>query len=203
MTWLPAVLTEPEPGPEVPERLRARLVAGAEQASLLDVAYRRTDTPIGSLLLAATERGLVRVAFDCEDEAEVLASLAERVSPRILRAPARLDGAARQIDDYLAGRRRAFDLPLDLRLARGFRSAVLAALRTVPYGATTTYAHLAAAAGSPAAVRAAGTACATNPLPIVVPCHRVVCSDGGVGRYLGGVELKRRLLTLEAGGPAA
>lgn len=179
-------------------RLRARLVAAAERDGLLDVAYRTIDSPIGALLLAATEEGLVRVAFEREDRDAVLASLADAVSPRVLAAPARLDPVARQLDEYFTGGRRAFDVPLDLRLAKGFRRAVLAHLAEIPYGRTESYAEVAAAAGSPKAVRAVGTACATNPLPLVLPCHRVVRSDGSSGNYRGGEDAKRTLLTLEA-----
>jgi methylated-DNA-[protein]-cysteine S-methyltransferase len=181
---------------EVPARLRERLVAAAERDGILDVAYRTVDTPVGALLLAATPAGLVRVAYESPDEA--LSSLAERVSPRILRAPARLDAVARQLDEYFAGTRRRFDVPLDLRLASGFRRAVLDHLPDIGYGTTASYAEVAAAAGSPRAVRAVGTACARNPVPIVVPCHRVVLSNGSMGQYAGGPEAKRTLLTLEA-----
>ena len=180
-------------------RLHARLVADAERDGLLDVAYRTVDTPVGSLLLAATDEGLVRVAYATEGHDAVLAMLATRVSPRILRAPGRLDDVSRQLDEYFAGSRRLFELPLDLRLAKGFRRAVLAHLPEIGYGHTESYAQVAAAAGSPRAVRAVGTACATNPLPVVVPCHRVVRSDGSFGGYLGGPDAKRTLLTLEAG----
>ena len=128
----------------------------------------------------------------------VLDELARTVSPRVLSAPARLDGAARQIEEYFAGRRTLFDLPLDFRLARGFRRAVLTHLGDIAYGETASYTAVAAAAGNPKAVRAVGTACATNPLPLVVPCHRVVRSDGTVGQYVGGAEAKRALLRLEA-----
>ena len=179
-------------------RRHARLVAGAEEAGLLDVAYRTLDSPVGTLLLAATPEGLVRIAFDGEGHDSVLGVLAERVSPRILRAPGRLDDAALQLDEYFAGHRRRFDLPVDLRLASGFRRTVLEHLRTIAYGRTESYATVAAAAGSPAAVRAAGSACATNPVPLVVPCHRVVRSDGTVGGYLGGPDAKRLLLDLES-----
>jgi methylated-DNA-[protein]-cysteine S-methyltransferase len=180
------------------DRLHARLAAQAADADLLDVAYRTVPSPVGDLLLAATPAGLVRVAFDVQDHEAVLASLAGEVSPRVLRAPARLDDAARELDEYFAGRRRAFDLPLDLRLARGFRRAVLGALPSIAYGTTASYSAVAALAGSPAAVRAVGTACARNPLPLVIPCHRVVRADGTPGRYAGGVPTKRTLLALEA-----
>jgi methylated-DNA-[protein]-cysteine S-methyltransferase len=182
---------------DVIERLHERLASAAGDAGLLDVAYRTVDSPVGPLLLAATDAGLVRVAYAREDHERVLADLAARISPRVLRAPARLDAAARELDDYFAGRRRAFDLPLDLRLARGFRRSVLTHLPEIGYGSTASYATLAAAAGSPRAVRAVGTACATNPLPVVVPCHRVVRSDGALGQYIGGTEAKHALLVLE------
>jgi methylated-DNA-[protein]-cysteine S-methyltransferase len=181
---------------EVPMRLHDRLVADAERAGLLDVAYRTVESPVGPLLLAATPAGLVRVAYGSPDEA--LASLADKVSPRILHAPGRLDAVARQLDEYFAGRRRDFDVPLDLRLASGFRRCVLDHLPDIGYGRTWSYAEVAAAAGSPRAVRAVGTACALNPVPVVLPCHRVVRSDGSMGRYAGGDEAKRTLLALEA-----
>ena len=179
-------------------RLHARLVAAAQRDGVLDVAYRQVDTPVGPLLLAATERGLVRVAYDREDRDTVLASLAATVSPRILHAPARLDEVSRQLAEYFAGRRKSFDVPLDFRLSHGFRRSVLAHLSGIGYGRTASYAQVAAAAGSPKAVRAAGTACATNPLPVIVPCHRVIRSDGSLGRYVGGPEAKQSLLHLES-----
>ena len=188
----------PEVDEQAQRRLHARLAAAANDAGILDVAYRTVDTPVGALLLAATEVGLVRVAYPREGHDRVLAALADQVSPRILRAPARLDLAAREIEEYFAGLRSLFDLPLDFRLAHGFRRTVLSHLPGIGYGRTASYAALAAAAGSPRAVRAVGTACATNPLPVVVPCHRVVRSDGSVGRYVGGVEAKKALLALEA-----
>jgi methylated-DNA-[protein]-cysteine S-methyltransferase len=181
------------------DRLRARLAAAAEAEGTLDIAYRIVDTPVGPLLLAATEQGLVRVAYPNQGHDTVLQALADRVSPRVLHAPARLDPVARELDDYFAGRRQRFDLPLDWRLSTGFRSTVLHHLATdVDYGRTASYGALAALAGNPKAVRAVGTACATNPLPVVVPCHRVVRSDGAIGNYAGGVEAKRTLLELEA-----
>jgi methylated-DNA-[protein]-cysteine S-methyltransferase len=178
-------------------RLHRRLVAAAEAEGVLDVAYRTVDTAVGPLLLAATERGLVRVAYEGQDHDAVLQTLSATVSQRILRDGPRLDDAAREIDEYFAGRRQTFDLPLDLRLASGFRLGVLQHLPTIGYGRTESYAQVAVAAGSPKAVRAVGTACATNPLPVVVPCHRVVRSDGALGQYAGGADAKRTLLTLE------
>jgi len=188
------------PGVDEPTRARlhARLVSAAAEAGILDVAYRTVDSPVGPLLLAATATGLVRVAYAREDHDAVLERLASTVSPRVLLAPARLDPVATELEEYFAGRRRLFDLPLDLRLAHGFRRAVLSHLSRIGYGQTASYAAVAAAAGSPKAVRAVGTACATNPLPIVVPCHRVVRSDGAIGGYVGGADAKRTLLSLEA-----
>lgn len=181
------------------ERLRVRLADRAEDDGSLAVAYRTFASPIGTLLLAATPRGLVRVALPTEHEDTVLQDLADRLSPRILRHHARLDAVAAELDEYFAGRRRTFDLPLDMRLCRGFRREVLGALRQVGYGTTASYAQLAADAGRPRAVRAAATACATNPLPLVIPCHRVVRSDGSLGGYGGGAAMKRALLSLEGG----
>ena len=189
----------PETDPDAQRRLHARLAAAADRAGILDVAYRTVDTPVGTLLLAATERGLVRVAYPREGHDRVLDQLAGTVSPRVLHAPARLEVAARELEEYFAGRRSRFDLPLDLQLARGFRRAVLSRLTEIGYGRTASYAAVAAAAGNPRAVRAVGTACATNPLPVVVPCHRVVRSDGTVGQYAGGTDAKKALLALEAG----
>jgi methylated-DNA-[protein]-cysteine S-methyltransferase len=186
----PAAITD-----DTMSALRGRLADAAQFDGLLDVAYRTIESPIGELLLAATEEGLVRVAFAIEGHEPVLAELAERVSPRVLSAPKRLDPVAREIDEYFAGLRTSFDLPLDLRLASGFRREVILRLPDIDYGATYTYAQMAAAAGSP---RAVGTACARNPLPIVLPCHRVVRSDGSFGGYRGGAEAKHTLLTMEA-----
>jgi methylated-DNA-[protein]-cysteine S-methyltransferase len=180
------------------QRLRARLAEQAVARGLLDVAYRTLDTPVGSLLLAATEQGLVRVAYAVENHERVLDTLAALISPRILSAPARLDRVAMELDEYFAGTRQTFDVALDLRLARGFRREVLSRLPAIGYGETRSYSDVAAAAGNPRAVRAVGTACATNPLPLVVPCHRVVRADGSLGGYVGGVDVKQRLLNLEA-----
>lgn len=177
---------------------RADLAMRAERDGLLDVAHRTVDSPLGPLLLAATPAGLVRVAFAREGHDAVLADLAARVSPRVLWAPARLDPVVTQLDEYFAGHRRSFRLPLDLRLVKGFRREVLDRLVDVAYGATTSYGQLAGQVGRPGAARAVGTACATNPVPVVVPCHRVVRGDGTIGHYLGGPRAKRVLLDLEA-----
>jgi methylated-DNA-[protein]-cysteine S-methyltransferase len=179
-------------------RLHQRLERDANTAGVLDVAYRTIDTPVGALLLAATTAGLVRVAYDVEGHDAVLAGLADRISPRVLRAPARLDTAARQIDEYFAKRRTVFEVPVDLRLAEGFRRNVIEHLREIGYGRRESYATVAAAIGNPRAVRAVGTACAHNPLPVVIPCHRVVRSDGSTGLYVGGPLAKSTLLELEA-----
>ncbi len=188
----------PAPDEASVDRLHRRLEDAATAAGLLDVAYRTIDSSVGTLLLATTEQGMVRVAFEREGIDAVLDELAREVSPRVLRAPGRLDAAARELDEYLAGRRRAFDLPLDLRLSHGFRRTVLTQLTRIGYGRTASYGEVARASGNPGAARAVGSACRTNPLPLIVPCHRVVRSDGSIGQYLGGVEAKRLLLDMEA-----
>ena len=182
-------------------RLRERLARDAGREGLVDVMYRTVDSPIGGLLLAASPVGLVYVAFEVEDTGVVLEMLADRVGPRVLGAPPEsevLGEAAAQIDQYLAGSRRDFDLPLDTRLARGFRGQVQQHLTTVTYGQTTTYRQLATELERPGAVRAVGTACATNPLPLVWPCHRILRSDGGLGGYRGGLAAKQQLLEMES-----
>ncbi|MPM80229.1 Methylated-DNA--protein-cysteine methyltransferase [bioreactor metagenome] len=180
--------------------LEARLIRAAAERSLLDIAYRTVDSPLGPLLLAATERGLVRVAFELEGFDSVLEALASRLSPRILRAPQLLDPAAKELEEYFTGSRRSFDLLVDLVLSSGFRQTVQRYLPHIRYGHTLSYRAVAERVGNPKASRAVGTACATNPLPIVVPCHRVVRTDGGLGGYLGGTAAKQTLLTLERSG---
>jgi methylated-DNA-[protein]-cysteine S-methyltransferase len=179
-------------------RLRARLAAAADRDAVLDVAYRTVDSPVGTLLIAATPAGLVRVAFSNEGHDGVLQSLSERISPRLLHAPARLDTVAQQLDEYFAGKRHGFEVPLDWQLSKGFRRLVLEHLAAdIGYGTTASYGTLARLSGSPNAVRAVGTTCATNPIPVVVPCHRVIRSDGTMGNYRGGPAAKRALLDLE------
>lgn len=178
-------------------RLHRLLEVRAEQADLLDVAYRTVDSPVGTLLLAATRTGLVRVAFEREGLDTVLTDLANRLGPRLLLAPHRLDPAARQLEEYFDGSRTVFDLPLDRSLSTGFRGQVHAYLSQIGYGHTQSYGEVATHVGNPRAVRAVGRACATNPLPVVVPCHRVLRSDGGLGGYLGGAAAKTTLLGLE------
>ena len=180
------------------DELKRRLEVAAEAEGLLDVAYTTVDSPVGTLLLAATPKGLVRVAYDIEDHDHVLDILAQRVSPRVLRAPKRLDAAARELDEYFSRRRQVFDLPLDLSLSKGFRQLVQRHLPEIGYGETRTYGQVAELVGNPKAFRAVGTACATNPLPLVVPCHRVLPADGTPGRYVGGPDAKVTLLRLEA-----
>ena len=178
--------------------LRSSLAEAADAAGVLDLAYRTVDSPLGELLIVASPAGLVRLAFETEDRDAVLSELASTVSPRILEAPERLERAANQLEAYFAGRLREFDVSVDLSLARGFRAAVVAHLPTIEFGRTESYAIVAAAVGNPRAVRAVGSACATNPVPIFVPCHRVVRSDGTFGAYRGGHEAKRYLLEMEA-----
>lgn len=178
-------------------RLHARLVSAAERDGVLDVAYRVVDSPVGALLLAGTAAGLVRVAYARQGHELVLVDLAARVSPRVLEAPSRLEATVQQLGEYFDGRRTSFELPLDLRLAQGFRLDVLGRLLDIPYGATASYGAVAAATGNPGAARAVGSACRTNPLPVVVPCHRVLRSDHTIGEYVGGTHVKSALLALE------
>lgn len=178
--------------------MHARLVERAASDGLLDIVYRMLDTPVGTLLVAATEQGLVRVAYAREGQDTVLTALADRISPRILQNSARLDPVAYQLEEYFAGRRRTFDLALDRQLSSGFRRAVLAQLSDIGYGQTASYGRIAQAVANPKAVRAVGTACATNPLPLIIPCHRVIRSDGTIGSYAGGAAAKAQLLDLES-----
>jgi len=185
------------------ERLRAALRERAAREGLLDVAFAKMDSPLGRLLVAVTPRGLVRLAYEGERgerEEAVLAELAGRVSPRLLHAPERTDGVRRELDDYFAGRLHAFATPVDWSLVRGFASGVLQATARVPFGEVVTYRDVATAAGSPRAYRAAGNALGSNPMPIVVPCHRVLHAGGGLGGYTGGLDRKRFLLALEGRG---
>jgi methylated-DNA-[protein]-cysteine S-methyltransferase len=176
------------------------IVDAAAAAGLLDVAYARLDSPVGTLVLASTPQGLARLAYVDEGrEDEVMQEIAARLSPRMLSAPRRLDRPRRELDEYFAGRRRAFDLTLDLRLLSDFTRRILSATAEIPYGEVSTYKAVAAAAGSPRGSRAAGNALGSNPLPIVLPCHRVLHSGGGLGGYTGGLARKRVLLTIEGG----
>jgi methylated-DNA-[protein]-cysteine S-methyltransferase len=175
--------------------LEQAIVDRAEREGLVDVAYATVESPLGPLTVAATAAGLLRVAYDGGDE--VLEDLAARVSPRVLESPARLDRARRELEEYFEGRRTRFELPIDWSLARGFTRRVLDVTARIPYGELQSYAVVADRAGSPRAVRAAGNALGANPMPVVVPCHRVVRSGGGLGGYTGGLGRKEFLLRLE------
>jgi len=197
MSDLETRLAQVDERPFDAERLMADVRARAADAGLLDVAYAEMDSPLGRLLVAVTPRGLVRVAYDDEPEERVLGELARDVSPRLLRAPEQTDEARRELEAYFAGDRHAFDLPVDWSLIHGFARKVLRATSRVPFGKVTTYGSVAAQAGSPRAARAAGNALGSNPIPIVVPCHRVLHAGGGLGGYTGGLDRKRYLLALE------
>jgi methylated-DNA-[protein]-cysteine S-methyltransferase len=179
------------------EEAVAGLRERAAAEGLLDVAYTTTESPFGTLLLAKTPRGLVRLGLPNEDLDEVLVDLAGRISPRVLEAPAGLDEERRELDDYFAGRRHDFGLPIDWQLSHGFLLRARQGIAAIPYGETRTYTELAREAGNERAVRAAGSACSRNPIPLVVPCHRVLRSDGSLGGYAGGLEMKQRLLEME------
>jgi methylated-DNA-[protein]-cysteine S-methyltransferase len=192
-------LRENADGVEDVAALSDRLARRAAADGLMDVAYATADTPVGDVLVASTPRGLVRIAFRTERTDEVLSELSRDVSPRVLESPRELDAVRRELDEYFEGQRETFDLPLDWQLSHGFRRHALEALTGIPYGGTITYSELAKRAGSPRAHRAAGSACGSNPIPIVVPCHRVVRTGGALGGYGGGIEVKEFLLELEGG----
>jgi methylated-DNA-[protein]-cysteine S-methyltransferase len=177
------------------EGMLERSLAAAEAEGAVDVAWIEHDAPTGPLLLAATEHGLVAVGLLHHDE--LLEVLGQKVSPRLVRRGARLDDVRRQLDEYFAGERHEFDLPLDWALSKGFRRQILDELTHVPYGQVVSYRELATRAGNPKASRAVGSAMATNPIPIVVPCHRVIRTDGTLGGYGGGLPMKQTLLALE------
>jgi methylated-DNA-[protein]-cysteine S-methyltransferase len=174
-------------------RLNTRIAA----EGLADVSYAPLDSPFGTMLLAATQRGLVRLAFPEEPVDSVLERLARRISPRIVETSDGLDSVRRELDEYFSGRRRRFELPLDWALVGPFGRRVLRVTAEIPYGGVLSYAEVAADAGSPRGSRAAGNALGANPIPIVIPCHRVLRSGGALGGYGGGVERKRWLLELE------
>jgi methylated-DNA-[protein]-cysteine S-methyltransferase len=199
---LERMLRHPPSGVDLDHAVQA-VLARAERGGLIDVAYATVDSPFGELLVARTDRGVVRVALPIDrgrqrPRDEVLEEIAATVSPRMLEAPKRLDEERRELEDYFEGRRQKFDVPVDWSLtAPGFRNRALHAVARIPYGKTKTYAEIAKQAGNPRAFRAAGTACGHNPIPLIVPCHRVVQSGGGIGQYGGGPEMKRALLDLE------
>jgi methylated-DNA-[protein]-cysteine S-methyltransferase len=173
------------------------LVERLGDEGLIDVAYARVDSPFGEMLVAKTDRGVIRVAFPHRPTDVLIEQLAEEISPRVLEAPARLDDVRRQLDEYFEGKRTDFDLPLDWRLTRGFQSKAIRQIAKIPYGRTLSYGEVAAKAGNPRAVRATGTACGANPLPPIVPCHRVIQASGAIGNYGGGPEMKKALLEME------
>jgi methylated-DNA-[protein]-cysteine S-methyltransferase len=179
------------------DHFRMELARRASAGGVLDVAYGTYDSPLGPLTLMLTRRGLVRLSYPDEGVEAQLEELAERISPRILEAPERTDHVRRELDDYFAGRLHRFDVPIDWRLVRGFAGNVLRATARIPFGHVSTYRDVAATAGSPNAYRAAGNALGSNPVPIVVPCHRVLHAGGGLGGYTGGLDRKRFLLQLE------
>jgi methylated-DNA-[protein]-cysteine S-methyltransferase len=194
-------LREAAAGLEAPRFDGERFAARALEEGVADVAYAYTDSPLGRLLLAATPQGLACVSYlEFRSEDKTLAHIAARLSPRVLEAPAQLDGARRQLDDYFEGRLRDFDLPIDWSLVGDFGRRVLGRTARIPYGEVATYGDVAREIGSPRAARATGNALGSNPMPIVVPCHRVVASGGKMGGYTGGVERKQLLLTLERSG---
>ncbi|HET7507289.1 MAG TPA: methylated-DNA--[protein]-cysteine S-methyltransferase [Solirubrobacterales bacterium] len=182
--------------PDTDSALEAFKARAAEEG-LLEVAYTTADSPFGPLLLAQTRRGLVRVGLPNQDSDELLVDLAERVSPRVLEAPDELDEVRRELDLYFDGKLDSFDLPLDWQLSGGFRRQVLRAINRIPYGQTRNYTEMARKAGNERAVRAAGSACGSNPIPLVVPCHRVLRTGGALGGYAGGLPMKEALLQLE------
>jgi methylated-DNA-[protein]-cysteine S-methyltransferase len=187
------------PGPD-PAELGPALAARAEAEGLVEVAYAELDSPVGTLLAAATEAGVVRIAWAGTDHERIVGELASAIGPRVLEVPARFEGLRRELDEYFDGRRRRFDVPLDWRLSHGFVRRVLTETARIPFGETRTYAEIAAAAGTPRAFRAAGSALGANPIPIVVPCHRVLRTGGALGGYGGGLEVKRALLEIEGVG---
>jgi len=199
MTHLERALRESAPrGDADAAALAARRVAArAAEEGGADIAYAIVPSPLGALGGVCSRRGLLCLSYRVERLDELLDVLAGAVSPRIVESSARLDAVARQLEEYFAGRRQRFELPIDWSLARGFARRVLRATADVPYGNATTYTEIAGRAGSPLAVRAAGNALAANPVPIVVPCHRVLRVGGGLGGYAGGLERKRFLLELE------
>jgi methylated-DNA-[protein]-cysteine S-methyltransferase len=185
------------------DRAVRSVLARAERDGLIDVAYAEVDSPFGKLLVARTDRGVVRLKLPGGRDGrisadETLEDLATTISPRVLEAPSRLDQERRELEEYFEGERERFDVAVDWGLTPpGFRSRALHAVARIPYGRTRSYAEIAKAAGNPRAFRAAGTACGHNPVPVIVPCHRVVQSGGGIGNYGGGPEMKRALLGLE------
>jgi methylated-DNA-[protein]-cysteine S-methyltransferase len=191
----------PDASPKAAGSAARRASHRAADEGLVDLAYTVAPSPLGDLVLAASPRGLVTMAYEDGRLDALLDRLAARVSPRVLELPARLDEPRRELDEYFAGRRKQFEVSIDWALVRGFTRRVLQATARIPFGGASTYLEVAARAGSPRAVRAAGNALGANPMPIVVPCHRVLRTGGGLGGYTGGLERKRFLLELEGAQP--
>jgi methylated-DNA-[protein]-cysteine S-methyltransferase len=190
-------LAKAEPPLVGSRRAAAQVAEAAEREGLLDVAYGFADSPFGRLMVAVTPRGLVRLDYPDRDLDESLQELASEISPRILESPKATGQARRELDEYFAGTRREFSVSVDMSPLVGFRRRVLEQTARIPYGSTSTYTDVAKRAGSPRGMRAAGNALGSNPIPIVVPCHRVLRSGGGLGGYTGGLDRKVTLLRLE------
>ena len=197
MTDIETALRRQVPDEQAAARAAEAVIRRAAEAGLVDVAYAAVDTPFGRMLVAVTDRGLVRVTFPETPEETVLVGLARHLSPRILRDARRTDAVRRELDEYFEGRRRRFSVAVDWSLVHGFHRRVLDHTVRIPFGQVSTYRDLAVQAGSPLASRAAGNALATNPIPLVVPCHRVLRTGGALGGYGGGLDRKRFLLQLE------
>ncbi|MDO9484526.1 MAG: methylated-DNA--[protein]-cysteine S-methyltransferase [Actinomycetota bacterium] len=195
---LDAITTATQPDQASIDRLHSRLVELSAIEGLLDASYTFMQSPIGELMLVASDAGLVKIAFENENFEQVLVDLSERLGPRMLLAPERLEHVELELMEYFTGARKHFDLALDLSLTGGFRQLVQQHLVQIDYGSTKSYKEVAESVGNPKASRAVGSACATNPLPIVLPCHRVLRSDGSLGGYAGGLPAKRILLDLES-----
>ena len=184
---------------EAAARAAQRLASAADREGLVDIAFATVDSPLGPLLALGTERGLMMLSYADQSTEEKLTRVAARISPRIMEAPARLDAARRELDEYFAGRRRHFEIPIDWSLIGGYARTVLERTGEIPYGQALSYAELSAQVGNPRGARATGNALGSNPIPIVIPCHRVLRTGGALGGYTGGLDRKRFLLALEAG----
>ncbi|CAN5588001.1 methylated-DNA--[protein]-cysteine S-methyltransferase [soil metagenome] len=194
---LAAALRGSAPSDERVTAANAAVLARAEGEGLVDVAYATLDSPYGELFVAATDRGVVKLGLPNRGTDGVLEQLASAVSPRVLESPARLDGPRRELDAFFEGKLHEFETPVDWSLTKGFTDKVLHVVASIPYGRTLSYGEVAERAGNPRAFRAAGTACGANPVPLIVPCHRVVQASGEPGNYGGGPEMKRSLLEHE------
>jgi methylated-DNA-[protein]-cysteine S-methyltransferase len=185
------------PARDVVEAAASRFVKTAEKEKLADVVFARVDSPFGELLVAATPKGVVQLSLHGYDQDETLEALSRKISPRVLESPGRLDRVRKELDEYFAGKRRSFDLDLDWQLSHGFTLRVLKATARIPYGKVSSYREMAEKAGNVHATRAAGNALGGNAIPIIVPCHRVLRTGGGLGGYGGGLPMKEALLRME------